>query len=176
MKKKLGGAIIDIGNVIIAYRLSGLNRENYHSYDFDSIPPEPGCFDMLKKLNEEFGGNITIVWKATDDAVGKNMKWLKTHRFAELTGIPIERIHRIGQCRSEKTSHINQSSSTHCGTTIVVDDRLEVLSHFVGKVPHLFLFQPQQQEVEQFKHTGALAHVYVVKSWQEIGEILRDKN
>ncbi|MDD5165548.1 MAG: hypothetical protein PHG25_03390 [Candidatus Pacebacteria bacterium] len=175
MALKLGGAIVDIGNVIIAYRLSGLNRENYHSYDFDSIPPEPGCFDTLKQLNEEFGGNITVVWKATDDAVGKNMQWLQTHQFTELTGIPVNRIRRIGAHRAEKVDFIDQTSQTHGGTTIVIDDRLEVLSHFVGKVPNLFLFRPQQPEVEQFSGTGALSHVHVVQSWQEIREILAMK-
>jgi hypothetical protein len=172
MTLQKGGAIVDIGNVIIAYRLSGLNRQNYHLYDFDSIPEEPGCFESLKKLNDEFGGNITVVWKATDDAVGKNMRWLECHRFSERTGIPMTKIKRIGEDRREKTNYIDQTSLTHYGTTIVVDDRLEVLSHFVGKVPNLFLFQPQAQEIEQFKHTGALNHVHTVLSWQEINQIL----
>ena len=173
MTKQHGGAIVDLGNVIIAYRLSGLNSDNYHTYPFDTIPEEPGAFEALRSFHTHFGGNITIVWKATDDAVGKNMRWLARRNFTERTGISIERIQRIGKDRCEKVDHIGQTSATHEGTTIVVDDRLEVLSHFVGKVKYLFLFRPQEKEVEQFRDTGALAHVHIVNTWQEILDILK---
>jgi len=172
MTKRKGGLIVDIGNVIIAYRRSGINSSNYHNYPFHTIPEEPGACEALGRLNTHFGGNVTVVWKATDDAVGKNIKWLTDHHFTERTGIPTGRIRRIGESRFEKTNHISQCSETHEGTTVVVDDRLEVLAHFVGRVPHLFLFRPHAQEVEQFRHTGALVHVHVVETWQEIEVIL----
>src|SRR4029079_470389 len=97
MEKQHGGLIVDIGNVIIAYRLSGLTTENYHTYPFHTIPEEPGSFDFLNIYNQECGVYVTVVCKATDDAVGKNMQWLKDKKFVERTGIPLERIHRIGE-------------------------------------------------------------------------------
>jgi len=175
MTKQHGGGLVDIGNVIIAYRLSGINRGNYLTYDFESIPPEPGCFEALERLNRRFGGNITVVWKGTDDADGRNMRWLVSHRFCERTRIPIDRIHRIGRDRREKASYLAQSSATHEGVTFVVDDRLEVLSHFVGRVPNLFLFQPQEDEVFKYQHTGALARVHVVETWDDVEAILNIK-
>lgn len=168
MTKLHGGAIVDIGNVVIAYRLSDLTSENYDTYDFDSIPEEPGAFQALELMNIFFDGNVTIAWKATDDAVGKNMRWLRLKKFNERTGIPQTRIERIGLDRKGKTDFIGQSSETHEGTTVVIDDRLEVLCHFVGKVPHLFLFRPQLKEVHRYASTGALAHVKVVWSWDHI--------
>lgn len=175
MAKRHGGVIVDQGNVIIAYRLSKLTDQNYHDYPFDTIPEEPGAFEALMKLNKAFDGNVTVVWKATADAVGKNMRWLRKKKFSTRTKIPRERIKRMqGLDRKEKTRYVGQSSRTFKGTTIVIDDRLEVLSHFVGmNIPNLFLFRPQLKEVHKYAHTGALAHVKVVWSWQEIMKELK---
>ena len=171
MTKQFGGAIVDLGNVIIAHWLSNISPESFHSIDYNSIPEVPGVFDSLKRLNGKFGGNITVVYKATDVATEKILAWLVHHQFTKRTDIPLERVKRTTDGR-DKTLHLEQSSKTHYSTTVVVDDRLEVLSYFVGKVPNLFLFRPQAQEVEQFRYTGALSHVHVVEIWWEIESIL----
>lgn len=171
MSKQKGGVIVDLGNVIIAHWLSNITPENFHTIDYNSIPEVPGVFDSLKRLKDRFGGNVTVVYKATDVATEKILAWLAHHRFTERTGIPLSRVDRTKGGR-DKTLHMDQSSPTHYGTTVVVDDRLEVISYFVGRVPHLFLFRPQQQEVEQFNGTGALSHCHVVQSWQEIEDVL----
>ena len=166
-----GGAIVDLGNVIIAHWLSNITPENFDTIDYNSIPEVPGVFDSLKRFNDQFGGNVTVVYKATDVATEKILEWLKHHRFFERTGISFDRVRRTSSGR-DKTPFIEQSSHSHHGTTVMVDDRLEVLSYFVGNVPNLFLFRPQSQEVEQFRNTGALAHVHVVTTWKEIEEII----
>jgi hypothetical protein len=171
MTKQHGGAIVDLGNVIIAHWLSNITPENFHVIDYNSIPEVPGVFDSLKWLNEKFGGNVTVVYKATDVATEKIHAWLAHHQFTGRTSIPLERVNRTSGGR-DKTIHMDQSTETHYGTTVVVDDRLEVMSYFVGMVPNLFLFRPQQKEIEQFSSIGALSHVHVVKSWQEIKDIL----
>lgn len=171
MTKSKGGAIVDLGNVIIAHWLSNITPENFHEIDYNSIPEVPGVFDGLKRLNGKFNGNVTVVYKATDVATEKILAWLAHRRFTERTGISFERVCRTRNSR-DKTPHLDQSSETHYGTTVVVDDRLEVMSHFVGKVPHLFLFRPQQQEIEQYRYTGALDHVRVVETWKEIMDTL----
>lgn len=168
-----GGAIVDLGNVIIAHWLSDITPANFHTIDYNLIPEVPGAFEALRELNKMFGGNVTVVYKATDVATEKILAWLDYHGFVRRTGIPLSQVIRTSDGRN-KTGHIDQSNETHCGTTIVVDDRLEVMSHFVGKgVPNLFLFHPQTEEVQQFRHTGALAHCRIVQTWQEIMSIIR---
>ena len=171
MATQHGGAIVDLGNVIIAHWLSNITPENFDTIDYNSIPEVPGVFDSLRRFYDQFGGNVTVVYKATDIATEKILGWLRHHNFSERTGISFDRVHRTSSGR-DKTPFIEQSSQTHHGTTVMVDDRLEVLSYFVGKVPNLFLFRPQSQEVEQFRNTGALSHVHVVTTWQEIENIL----
>ena len=171
MTKQKGGAIVDLGNVIIAHWLSNITPENFHTIDYNSIPEVPGVFDSLKRLSDRFGGNVTVVYKATDIATEKILAWLAHHQFTERTGIPLERVDRTKGGR-DKTLHMDQSSPTHYGTTVVVDDRLEVMSYFVGKVPNLFLFRPQQQEVALFSSSGVISYVHVGESWQEIENIL----
>jgi hypothetical protein len=173
MAKQKGGVIVDVGNVIIAHWLSNTTPDSFRTLDYTTIPEVPGVFDSLKRFNDTFGGNVTAVYKATDIADEKIVAWLAHHRFTVRTGIPFERVFRTKGGR-DKTVHMDQSSTTHCGTTVVVDDRLEVMSYFVGKVPNLFLFRPQQQEVEQWSGTGAISHVHVVQSWQEIENILNN--
>jgi hypothetical protein len=177
--KTRGGLIVDLGNVIIAHWLSKvrLTRANFHKVDYSSIPEVPGAFRSLKGFNTLFGGNVTVVYKATNVATEKVLAWLKRHRFSERTGIAKDRVVRTKKGR-DKTAFMRQSTKTHYGTTVVVDDRLEVLSHFVAKrkkkkVPHLFLFRPRPREVGKWKKTGALDHVYVVQTWQEVEGILK---
>ena len=171
-----GGAIIDVGNVIIPYYLTDISPANYHSFDFDKIPESTGSFNTLGWLSGILGGNISLVYKATADADGKTLRWLRMHNLTERTGIPKERIRRIPEDPvngRDKTIFMDQSTPTHYGTTIVIDDRLEVLAKFVEKqVPHLFLFHPQQEEVANFAHTGALDHVRIVHTWLEIRRAL----
>lgn len=162
-----GGMIVDVGNVIIAHWLSDISPANFHLIDYNSIPEVPGSFAALRRFHTMFDGNITCVYKATDTATEKITGWLRHTRFSEHTGIPENRVCRTLNGR-DKTPHIEQRTTLRYGTTVVVDDRLEVLSHFVGVVPYLFLFRPQLREVEQFKYTGALAYVRTVQTWEEI--------
>ncbi len=170
MQRK-GGLIVDLGNVIIAYWLSNITFDNFHTIDYNTIPEVPGVFKALRRLNEHFGGNVTVVYKATEVATEKVLGWLTNHEFSERTGIPLNRVKHSVNGRN-KTAYMEQSSGTHYGATIVVDDRLEVLSYFVGKVSDLFLFRPQPQEIKQFRYTKALSHVKIVETWEEIEDII----
>lgn len=171
MTRKLGGLITDLGNVIIAYWLSDITPENFDSIDYNAIPEVPGVFASLRRFNRHFDGNVTVMYKATNVAMEKIYGWLASHKFSGRTGIPLDRVVHSVHGR-DKTAHINQASQLYFGTTVVVDDRLEVLSYFVGKVPSLFLFRPQSHEVEQFKHTGALNNVQTVQTWAEIERLV----
>jgi hypothetical protein len=41
MTKQHGGAIVDLGNVIIAHWLSNITPENFHVIDYNSIRKSP---------------------------------------------------------------------------------------------------------------------------------------
>jgi hypothetical protein len=170
--RKHGGMIVDVGNVIIAHWLSSITPENFDTIDYNSIPETPMVFESLRRFNDLFGGNVTVVYKATGTADEKILSWLNQHQFIRRTGIPLDRVCRTLGGR-DKTAHIDQKTCTFYGTTMVVDDRLEVLSYFVGKVPNLFLFRPQLREIHQFLHTGALDHVHVVNRWKQIVKIMK---
>ncbi len=167
-----GGLITDLGNVIIAYWLSHITPENFHEIDYDSIPEVPGAFESLRRFNTYYEGNVTVAYKATEVAGEKIQSWLKYHRFFERTGIPLTRIVHSSEGR-DKTASLGQVSARNYGTTVVVDDRLEVLNHFIGKVPSLFLFRPQDEEVKLFNQTDTLSRVQVVHTWKEVTESLR---
>jgi hypothetical protein len=173
MKNLHGGAVVDMGDVIIAHRLSSIpvTQENYEKLDYNIIPEEPGAFEGLRWLNERFGGNVSVVYKATDFADERILGWFAYHCVTERTGIPLDRVVRTRDGR-DKSSHLEQSSATHYGTTVQIDNRLEVLSYSARKVPDLFLFQPQVAEVENYRYTGARALVRVVWTWDEIINVL----
>ena len=159
--------IADLGNVIIAHWLADITPENFDFIDYNAIPEVPSAFESLRKLNIALNENVVVVYKASNIAQKKIFSWLETHRFSERTGIPLSRVVHSLNGR-DKTGHLGASARNDVGSTIVVDDRLEVLSHFVGKAAPLFLFRPNKDEIAAFRHTGALDHVQQVETWDEI--------
>ena len=158
MKKVLG---VDLGNVIIDHVGFGTTPEFFYSGDYNTIPPVHGVFDALKRLNQErFNCNMFVVYNASDVADRKIISWLRSHDFFERTGVSPERVMRTQNGRN-KLSVCELYQATH-----FIDDRLEVLSHLVGKVGSLYLLRPQQREVEQYQ--DFLAHVRQVHSWEDI--------
>jgi hypothetical protein len=143
MKECLG---VDLGNVIIDHLGFGTTPEFFRSGDYNIIPPVPGVFEALRMLNERrFGSEIFVVYNATDVADQKITSWLQAHDFFARTGILPDRVKRTQNGRN-KLSVCQMFGATH-----FVDDRLEVLSHLIGKVENLYLLRPQQIEVGQYK-------------------------
>ncbi len=177
MTTQQGGAIVDLGNVIIAHRGQEPITDSNIATVYLARPEVSGAFRGLDCLNKRFEGNVTVVYKATDIADELIQTWLTQHQFTRRTGIPLERVHRISDAGDpngrDKTAYLEQSSETYHGTTVVVDDRLQVLSHFVGKAPQLFLFQPQQAEIEDERWASALAQVQIIQTWREITSAIK---
>lgn len=156
---------VDLGNVIIDHLEFGTTHEFFQSGDYNIIPPVPGVFDSLFRLNQErFDSNIFVVYNASDVADQKIMSWLKAHDFLNRTGISPDRMSRTQNGRN-KLSVCELYRATH-----FVDDRLEVLSHLVGKVRNLYLFRPQQKEVDQYQ--DFLPYVQQVIDWDNIVRLL----
>ena len=162
MKKGLG---VDLGNVIIDHVGFGTTPAFFPSGDSNVIPPVPGVLHALRYLNQErFHDNVFVVYNASDVADQKITSWLKSHDFFAQTGISPERVARTQNGR-DKSSVCKLYQATH-----FIDDRLEVLSHLVGKVGNLYLFRPQQKEVERYQ--DFLRHVWQVNSWDDIVQSL----
>lgn len=151
---------IDIGNVIINNRSVDPEIKKVDEATYASFPPTEGVFDAIKTINEYFHGNVFLVSKCTEWAQEQILLWLESHDFYTKTGVKPGNVYFVRQ-RNEKDGICRKLGITH-----FVDDRLEVLGHMIESTPNLILFQPDQNEVEEFKRF--LPKVKVVNSWQEV--------
>lgn len=156
---------VDLGNVIIDHLGFGTTTEYFAHGDYNAIPPVTGVLDALRQLNQRrFGGMIFVAYNANDVAEQKIVSWLKFHNFFNRTGISPNRINRSSQGR-DKSAICKLYQATH-----FIDDRLEVLSHLIGKVKNLYLLRPQGDEVN--RHKSYLKKVNQMESWEALLRVL----
>jgi hypothetical protein len=172
MVMKKGSVLVDLGNVIIAHWLSNITPENFDQINYNLIPEVPYAFESLRRLNAHYPGGVFVVYNATKIADEKIRRWLAYHDFTKRTGVSLARVVRSKTGRN-KAQHMELACRTIGSVHAVVDDRLEVLNHFVGKIPHLFLFRPQTSETELFNSNGNLSRVRIVREWPEVIKTLR---
>ncbi len=166
MKTKEQSLGIDIGNVIINHRLVDKNDSVLYEEHYSTIPASEGMFDSIKKLNDQkFHGNIFLISKCTVWAQAKILEWLKDNDFYEKTGVKPKNV-LFCQERYEKDKICRENNIAY-----FIDDRLEVLSYMTENVSHLYLFQPKQTEVDEFKQF--LPKVTRVESWAEVVEKIK---
>lgn len=182
--KKFGGAIVDFGNVVIDHSKTTPEMVRMaidHPEIYNAIPEVRGAMDGLKELSALFGGNVTLVYKATDTVDSLILGWMAYHRLYRRTGIPLTRVVRIMDTgdKRDKTGHLDQHSDTHYGTSVVIDDRAQVVIQFVPKmlvkkpqdakhrIEHVFLFCPRPSELEEFD-CEELQYVREVWNWSDI--------
>ena len=159
MKDKALG--VDIGNVIINHRLTDKNDKTLHEERYSTIPAGEGVYESLKRLNiEKFHGNIFLISKCTPWAEEKILAWLKDNDFYTKTGVKPENVFFCRE-RHEKDKICRDNNIAY-----FIDDRLEVLSHMVDTVSQLFLYQPDQAEIDEYRQF--LPKVTIVESWTEI--------
>lgn len=133
-----------------------------HKERYSTIPVAESAFDAIKKLNDEkFHGNIFLISKCTPWAQEKILIWLKNDFYIK-TGVKPE---NVLFCRER---HEKDKICSDNNITYFIDDRLEVLSHMINTVPHLFLYQPDQAEIDEYKQF--LPKVTRVESWTEVME------
>lgn len=154
-KKALG---VDIGNVIINNRLNDL--KNLDESGYAALPVVDGAFDSLKILNDHFLGEVYLISKCTQWAEEQILIWLKAHDFYSKTDINKRHVHFV------REKHEKDVICKKLGITHFIDDKLEVLSHMIGSTPNLFLFQPDETEVNLFSQF--LPNIQRVESWNEI--------
>jgi len=165
MNKNIKGALgIDIGNVIINHRLTDKNDTTLHEERYSTIPAAEGVFEAVNALNEKFEGRVFLISKCTEWAEEKILAWLKDNNFYGKTGVNPKNVFFCRE-RHEKDRICKENNITY-----FIDDRLEVLSHMVNTAQHLFLYQPDQAEIDEYRQF--LPKVIRVESWKEILEAI----
>jgi hypothetical protein len=150
---------VDIGGVLID-RIVDNADTSFFSDRFLETPPVPDAFETLARLSRaRFGESIHLVSRCGPRTEEKTKLWLADRRFAEITGIPPERVH-FCRARQDKAPICARLGVTH-----FVDDRLEVLG-YLTRVRRRYLFRPN--EAEMAKHARQLPDVLVVQSWPAI--------
>ncbi|MDR3548566.1 MAG: hypothetical protein P4M11_09950 [Candidatus Pacebacteria bacterium] len=130
---------------------------------YSSIPATAGVFESLKYLNDaRFAGAIFLISKCNPWAQEKILIWLQDNDFYKKTGISEK---NVLFCRER---HEKAEICVAIGVTCFIDDRLEVLAAMESKVPHLFLYEPDQAETDQYRRF--LPMVTVVENWAEVVE------
>jgi len=154
---------IDIGRVLISRDPAGGGDTSFIGGSLQAAlntPPYDGMFDAVPPLVRMFGGRVWLVSKARPKMQEKTRLWLIHHRFFERTGIApdnlrfcLERPQKADHCRDLKLDYF-------------IDDRLDVLEHLAGVVPHRYLFGPQKPG------TRVPAGVTPIPAWQQALEII----
>ncbi|MFK8003185.1 MAG: hypothetical protein AB8H86_26685 [Polyangiales bacterium] len=143
-KNKLPVLGIDIGRVIIgAADMHGKADTVFLDGDDTAAmntPATPDAFEVITKLVDAFQGKVWLVSKCGPRIQARSRRWLKRHRFFEITGVRQDRL-RFCHKRHEKRGHCVDIGATH-----FVDDRVDVLKHLREDVPNLFLFGTQKKE------------------------------
>lgn len=161
-KEALG---VDVGGVIIT-KVGSLPDTSFSSQNFLKTPAIPGAFQVLKQLVERrFGANVFLVSKCGPKVQSKTLRWLKHHKFYELTGVEPRHIHFCLE-REEKATICRKLAITH-----FIDDRLDVLVN-LKTVPNMYLLQSGVDKSNE----AQLARLSIrrVSSWQEIRAAMLD--
>lgn len=104
-----------------------------------SIPPAPCMIEVVAELVQRFGGRVWLVSKAGPRIERLTRMWLDHQRVFPLTGLAAGNV-RFCRRREDKRIHARELGLTH-----FIDDRVDVLTHLHGLVPHLYLFGVQTQ-------------------------------
>ena len=154
MLHKLG---VDIGGVIIA-EIKAAGGLAHIDDDHLNVPPIKGAFEGLVWLEGIFGSRRFLISKAREEVEEPCRAWLKHQQFFETTRIPESHLHFCRE-RSGKRAICEKLGITH-----FIDDKLEVLSHLIGIVPNLYLFNPDESEMKPYSEHLPL--VTIVPNWQ----------
>ncbi|MCG8610656.1 MAG: hypothetical protein MI864_08985 [Pseudomonadales bacterium] len=141
MKKQISPRLgIDIGRVIIGPVVDGVADTSFLGNTLEKAmltTPSPRAFESIACLVALFEGNAWLVSKCGPGVQQKTKAWLRHWRFHEHTGVPESHV-RFCRERAHKAHHCKQLKITH-----FIDDRMDVLTHLRGLVPHLYLFGEQ---------------------------------
>jgi hypothetical protein len=145
---------VDIGGVII-------DRVSEDDQSYAGATAVEGAFEAIARLvQRRFREHVWLVSRCEESREPVLVAWLEQHDFFGSTGVSR---HHVRFCRQR---HDKATICRQLGVTHFIDDRLEVLSHLVGIVPHLYLLQSRAGGMDQFRQS--LPHVRLVRGWIEI--------
>lgn len=155
---------LDIGNVIIGgdrKKIAAEDTSFITATDVEAIrntPAVEGALEAVAAINDMFRGEVWLVSKCKENTQRKTRKWLKHHRFYELTGLHRSKL-LFCYARSDKHVIAEGLSLTH-----FVDDNLGCIAP-MQTVRHRLWFGPQDQDApEGIIHT---------RTWSDVLEFLR---
>lgn len=149
---------IDIGGVIMQ-RGSDADDTSFFSGNYLRTPAFDSAFEVIRALVDE-GHQIWLVSKCGEKVQAKTEEWLTYHNFYKFTGVDLSQVVFTRE-RKDKLVIAQDLGLTH-----FIDDRLEILQYMVGTVPHLYLFNPDTDEIAE--HAEALVHVRRIANWPDI--------
>jgi len=157
---------IDFGRVIMgAADVGGDADTSFLSGGEDramATPATVGSLEVIRELVRATDGKVFIVSKCGPRVAARTQRWLVHQRFFEQTGMPPGHV-RFCRQRHEKRGHCADLAISH-----FIDDRIDVLCHLRGLVPHLYLYGHQAPDVV------AADWVRPVTSWAAVRAALLD--
>ena len=156
---------VDIGGVIIDRVSEDDETETMRHHSYAEAAAVEGAVEAIARLVEQrFREHVWLVSRCDESTEPTLLEWLERHNFFGSTGVPRSHVLFCRQ-RHEKAAICRQLGATH-----FIDDRLEVLSHLVGTVPHLYLLRSRAADVDRFGRF--LPHVSSITRWSEIVDAL----
>jgi hypothetical protein len=156
---------VDIGGVIIDRVSEDDRAQTMGAHGYAAAAEVEGACEAIARLAQQrFRERIWLVSRCDEPRESVLMNWLERRGFFGSTGIPSNQVLFCRQ-RHEKAAICRQLGATH-----FIDDRLEVLSHLVGTVPHLYLFRSRASDVDRFRRF--LPHVRSINRWGELVDAL----
>ncbi len=128
--------------------------------------PFPGCLTTMETILEMGFEPIGVVSRITMLPLieAKIRKWFTHHGFDKVIPQSLIRFcatweEKVGFCLARGTTHF-------------IDNRLKPLAPMVGKVPHLYLFQPPGSKLkdDHLLHLVQDGSIISVRSWAEFGQ------
>lgn len=149
---------VDVGGVIIDRKKNDNSDTSLLGPNYLAAADVDLAFTYLALLNRGlFKDRVWIVSKCGENVERKTCEWMVHTKFHEVTGIPKERLVFV-RGRADKAPVAERLELTH-----FVDDRLEVLHHMKGIVPHRILFNPVLEEVSRW--FGSVPGIVIHNDW-----------
>ncbi len=157
--KKIG---IDIGRVIISGDTDV--PDQFFGAEYLNVPPVAGSFEAIREIIEDYGPeNVHLVSKCGERVQMRSLRWLNHLNFFGKTGcLP----NHVWFCKERKDK---KKICDRLRINIFIDDRFTVLNHLLH-LDKLFLFKPNQKELQKFNNFQRKNNVIVVESWGEVIE------
>lgn len=156
---------VDIGGVVIDRVSEDDESRTMGSTGYAGAATIDGALEAIGRLvRQRFHDRVWLISRCDEPRERVLSEWLERQNFFGSTGVPRRQV-RFCRERHEKAIICKELGVTH-----FIDDRLEVLGHLVGIVPHLYLFQSRARDVDEFGRF--LPQVRPMNCWRDVANAL----